>query len=108
MKLKIFAFSLFLVLSKVPLFGADANRLTYLDENDPFYVGVKFPKLTTPQWVGEAGVACAVLLGIDDMGADCQPCERVLRPVLERLKHIAGRGPVRIFCNNVRSHEPHL
>ncbi|MCD6051900.1 MAG: hypothetical protein K0Q55_3309, partial [Verrucomicrobia bacterium] len=30
-----------------------ANRLTYLDENDPFYVHREFPKLITPQWVGE-------------------------------------------------------
>ena len=85
-----------------------ANRLTYLDESDPFYVGMKFPKLTTPQWVGEAGVECVVILGIDDMGADCQPYERVLRPVLERLKQIDGRAPVSIFCNNVKPDEPHL
>jgi len=25
-----------------------ANRLTYLDRTDPFYVGIGFPKLTTP------------------------------------------------------------
>src|SRR2546427_8070258 len=31
----------------------NANRLTYLDETDPFCVGLTFPKLTTPQWVGE-------------------------------------------------------
>src|SRR5437016_2868312 len=36
--------------------GTNANRLTYLDENDPFFVGLKFPKLTAPQWVGEPGV----------------------------------------------------
>ena len=30
-----------------------ANRLNYLDGDDPFYVGLNFPKLTTPQWVGE-------------------------------------------------------
>ena len=30
------------------------NRLTYLDEPcDPYYVGQSFPKLITPQWVGE-------------------------------------------------------
>ena len=29
-----------------------ANRLSYLDEEDPFYVGLNFPKLTTPQWIG--------------------------------------------------------
>src|SRR6266850_4172364 len=108
MNLKIIASSLVVVSGALTLFAADGNRLMYLDESDPFYVGVKFPKLTTPQWVGEAGVECAVILGIDDMGADHQPFERVLRPVLERLKQIDGRGPVSIFCNNVKPEEPHL
>src|SRR5215469_10793855 len=44
----------------------DANRLTYLDEPDPFYVARDFPKLTTPQWIGEPGVEAAVILAIDD------------------------------------------
>ena len=30
----------------------NSNRLTYLDEPDPFSVGRNYPKLTTPQWVG--------------------------------------------------------
>jgi len=34
----------------------DGNRLTYLEESDPYYVNVKFPKLITPQWIGEEGV----------------------------------------------------
>ncbi len=38
---------------------ANGNRLTYLDESDPFYVGLNFPKLITPQWVGEPGVSFA-------------------------------------------------
>jgi hypothetical protein len=45
----------------------NANRLTYLDETDPFCVGRNFPKLTTPQWVGEPGVEAVVILAIDDM-----------------------------------------
>ena len=45
----------------------DGNRLTYLDRTDPYYVGLKFPKLTTPQWVGEPGVEAVVILAIDDM-----------------------------------------
>ncbi|SVB80763.1 uncharacterized protein METZ01_LOCUS233617, partial [marine metagenome] len=44
-----------------------ANRLAYLDGDDPFHVGVAFPKLATPQWVGENGVEAVVTLGIDDM-----------------------------------------
>jgi hypothetical protein len=29
--------------------AADGNRLTYLDESDPYYVSRKFPKRITPQ-----------------------------------------------------------
>ena len=28
--------------------AADGNRLTYLDENDPYYVSRNFPRLVTP------------------------------------------------------------
>lgn len=74
------------------------NRLTYLDENDPFYVHREFPRLTTPQWVGEPGVEAVVILSIDDM-REPQKYETFLRPILERLKQIDGRAPVSIFCN---------
>ena len=73
-----------------------ANRLAYLDGDDPFYVGLTFPKLTTPQWVGEKGVEAVVTLGIDDM-RDPQIYESFCRPTLERLKQIDGRAPVSIF-----------
>ena len=71
-----------------------ANRLTYLDDNDPFYVGLNFSKLTTPQWVGEPGVDAVVILAIDDM-REPQKYETFLRPILERLKQIDGHAPVR-------------
>ncbi len=29
--------------------ASDANRLTYLDSNDPYYPSRTFPKLITPQ-----------------------------------------------------------
>src|SRR6266571_1802351 len=74
------------------------NRLTYLDEDDPFYVHRGFPKLTTPQWVGEPGVEAVVILAIDDL-RETPRYETVLRPILERLKQIDGRAPVSIFCN---------
>jgi putative membrane-bound dehydrogenase-like protein len=85
----------------------NANRLTYLDENDPFFVGPKFPKLTTPQWVGESGVEAVVILAIDDM-RDPQRYETFLRPVLDRLKQIDGRAPVSIFCNQLDAQNPQL
>ena len=85
----------------------DANRLTYLDENDPFYVGRTFPKLITPQWIGEPGVEAVVVLAIDDM---TQPAkwEKFLRPILERLKHIDSRAPVSIMTVKVDPLDPQL
>lgn len=74
------------------------NRLAYLEESDPFYVHLNFPKLVTPQWVGETGVEAVVILSIDDM-KETQKYEAFLRPLLERLKRIDGRAPVSILCN---------
>ena len=81
-------------------FSTNANRLTYLDGNDPFYPGLHFPKLITPQWVGEPGVEAVVILSIDDM-RETERYERFLRPILERLKRIDGRAPVSILVNAI-------
>lgn len=78
--------------------ASSASRLAYLDEADPFYAGLQFPKLTTPQWVGESNVEAVVILAIDDM-RDAARYESFLRPILDRLKKIDGRAPVSIFCN---------
>src|SRR5207248_10838866 len=48
-------------------FAQNGNRLAYLDEVDPYYPHKSFPKLITPQWVGEPGVEAVVILAIDDM-----------------------------------------
>ena len=80
--------------------AADGNRLVYLHENDPFHPGLAFPKLTTPQWVGEAGVEAVVILAIDDLREPAK-YETFLRPLLDRLKRIDGRAPVSIFCNTL-------
>ena len=56
-----------LVMLTAGALAADGNRLTYLDESDPYYVSRDFPKLVTPQWVGEEGVEAVVILAIDDM-----------------------------------------
>src|SRR6266700_3935805 len=80
-----------------PANQVDANRLAYLDEADPFHPGLRFPKLTTPQWVGEAGVEAVIILSIDDLSASAR-YESVLRPILERLKEIDGRAPLSILC----------
>src|SRR5438128_9090676 len=78
----------------------EGNRLTYLDGSDPYYVSRTFPKLITPQWIGEDGVEAVVILAIDDM-RDPAKYEQVLRPILNRLKAIDGRAPVSIMTNNV-------
>ncbi len=74
----------------------DANRLTYLDGSDPYYVHRDFPKLITPQWVGEPGVETVVTLAIDDMMRP-EPYENFLRPAMSRLKSIYGDAPLSIM-----------
>jgi len=71
-----------------------ANAFTYLDESDPFYVSQSFPKLTTPQWVGDPGVDAGwncrtVKLGAVYLGNGYAPLVRgVLKAYLrwERLR----------------------
>lgn len=88
--------------------GEDANRFTYLDEPlDPYYVGRHFPKLTTPQWVGEEGVDAVVVLAIDDM-RDPAKYEAYLRPILDRLKQIDGRAAASIMTCQVDPNHPQL
>src|SRR6516162_5183447 len=87
--------------------AADGNRLTYLDENDPYYVSRTFPRLVTPQWVGEEGVEAVVILAIDDM-RDPAKYEQFLRPIVQRLKRIDGRAPVSIMTNQVKPEDPQL
>src|SRR6478672_2580965 len=88
--------------------AADGNRLGYLDEPlNPYYPHRNFPKLITPQWVGEEGVDCVVTLAIDDM-RDPAKYEAFLRPILDRLKAIDGRAPVSIMTCSVRPDDPRL
>jgi hypothetical protein len=82
-----------------------ANRLTYLSGGDPFHPHLDFPKLTTPQWVGDKGVEAVVTLGIDDMRGP-EKYESFLRPILERLKKIDGRSPVSIMTNSFKPDHP--
>jgi putative membrane-bound dehydrogenase-like protein len=87
--------------------GGEGNRLVYLDENDPFHAGLSFPKLTTPQWVGEAGVEAVVILAVDDM-KETKRYEDFLRPILERLKKVDGRAPVSIMTVSVAPDDSRL
>jgi putative membrane-bound dehydrogenase-like protein len=86
---------------------ADANRLAYLDESDPYYVHRDFARLTTPQWVGEEGVEAVVVLAIDDMRGH-EKWEQFLRPILRRLQKIDGRAPVSIMTCKIEPDDPHL
>src|ERR1700710_2385554 len=88
--------------------GPDGNRLTYLDHSDPYHVGLKFPKLTTPQWVGEEGVEAVVVLAIDDMMEKSEPYEKFLRPILERLKAIDGRAGLSIMTCKANPDDPRV
>ena len=84
------------------------NRLTYLDEAcSAYHPGIDFPKLSTPQWVGEEGVDAVVVLSIDDM-RDPRAYEAFLRPILDRLKRIDGRAPVSIMTCSVSADDPQL
>lgn len=86
----------------------NGNRLAYLDEPaDPYYVHRDFPKLITPQWVGEEGVDAVITLGIDDM-RDAAKYEAYLRPILDRLKKIDGRAPVSIMTCKIDPATPQL
>src|SRR5687768_1228104 len=86
----------------------DGNRLAYLDGPlNPYYPHRNFPKLITPQWVGEEGVDCVVTLAIDDM-RDTAKYEAFLRPILDRLKKIDGRAPVSIMTCQVKPDDPQL
>ena len=81
--------------------AADGNRLAYLDAFcDPYYVGRDTARLVTPQWIGEEGVEAAAILSIDDL-KDPQIHETFLRPIIERLKKIDGRGPVSCMGNKI-------
>ena len=84
------------------------NPYTYLDQYcDSYYPGTDFPKLTTPQWIGQPGVQAVVTLGIDDMRESAK-YETYLRPILDRLKQIDGRSPVSIMACKADPNDPQL
>ncbi len=102
-----FALLFFILVASAGTYAADGNRLAYLDDNSPYYPHLKFPKLITPQWVGEEGVDAVVIFAIDDM-RDVQKYETYLRPILNRLKKIDGRAPVSIMTCQIGPKTEHL
>jgi len=101
------ALILILLAARADVFAADGNRLCYLDGSDPYYVSPTFPRLVTPQWVGEDGVEAVVILAIDDMRGH-EKWEAFLRPILQRLKQIDGRAPVSVMTNQIDPKDAHL
>lgn len=95
------------LLATLAVTPVDGNRLAYLDGQDIYYPHAKFPKLITPQWVGEEGVEAVVIFAIDDM-RDTAKYEAYLRPILQRLKAIDGRAPVSIMTCAVKPDDPQL
>src|SRR5437867_1736930 len=87
--------------------SSPGNRLTYLDDRSPFYVGADFPRLTTPMWFGEDGVDAVIILSIDDM-QDTAKYQTFLEPIVNRLREIEGRSPLSIFTNSVNPSDPQL
>lgn len=91
-----------------PAESSQDNPLAYLDaDSDSYYPHASFPKLTTPQWVGDPDVEAVVTLGIDDM-RDAATYEAYLRPILNRLKAIDGRAPVSIMTCRIDPADPQL
>lgn len=93
--------------SAEPSDSASGNRLVDPNGVNPYCVGRDAPRLTTPQWFGEPGVEAVVILAIDDMRGH-EKWEAFLRPILERLKAIDGRGAVSIMTNQIDPAQPHL
>ncbi len=91
----------------LPARAADGNRLAYLDTGEVYHPSRSFPRLITPQWVGEEGVDAVIVLAIDDMRGHTN-WERYLRPILDRLKKIDGKAPVSIMTCTIPPKEPHL
>ncbi|WP_460182348.1 polysaccharide deacetylase family protein [Thermopirellula anaerolimosa] len=84
------------------------NRFWYLSEPfNPYYPHTNFPRLVTPQWVGEEGVRAVVLLTIDDLRSDRKTLfEEYLRPIFEELKSIEGKAAVTLMANSVAADDP--
>lgn len=90
----------------VQTLAADGNRLTYLDAScDPYYAGLDTARLITPQWIGDKGVEAAAILSNDDL-RDAKHHEQFLRPIVERLKKIDGRGSFSCMGNKIDLNDP--
>ena len=102
------AFSFIAFLGASSLLAADGNRLAYLDNPaDPYHVSRDFPKLITPQWIGEEGVDAVIILSIDDMREPAR-YEKFIRPALDRLKRIDGKAHFSIMTCKIDPADPQI
>ena len=96
------------IIASAPWINAgEITQPSRLDASEIWYPHKNYPKLTTPQWVGDEGVDCVVTLAIDDM-RDPAKYEAYLRPILQRLKQIDGRAAVSIMTCAVKPDDPQL
>jgi len=87
---------------------SDTNQLLYLETTLVYYPNTRFPKLTTPMWIGEPEVETAIILSFDDMRY-VKSYDRSIRPVLVRLKEIeGGRSPLSVMANRAHPKQPIL
>ncbi|WP_165227682.1 PVC-type heme-binding CxxCH protein [Aquisphaera insulae] len=96
-------------LAHSPLLAAPpgSDRLDYLRQVEPYAPGRNFPRLVTPQWIGEPGVEAAIILAVDDM-KDPAAYEAFLRPILDRLRQVEGRSAMSIMTCKVDPRHPQL
>jgi len=87
------------------LYAGDANRLTYLDDNSPYFPSGAFPKLVTPQWVGLPKVEAVVILSVNDLGAP-EKTDAYIAPIVARLKQIEGRAPLSLMICGLDPQSP--
>jgi putative membrane-bound dehydrogenase-like protein len=87
--------------------AADGNRLAHLEEWNPYYPHRDFPRLVTPQWVGEAGVEAVVILAIDDLRQEPGQWEKFLWPIIQHLKQFTGQAPISIMSCRIPPDHPH-
>ncbi len=91
--------SFFLVCSLCwSLIAGEGNRFSYLEGCNTYAPSGEFPKLITPQWIGEKDVEAVVILAIDDL-SDPAKYEAYMRPILNQLKKIDGRAPISVMTN---------
>ena len=94
--------------SKAKPFVSVPDPDAYRDRfTNPYWPSIASPKLTTPQWVGEAGIDAVAVLSIDDM-REIEPYQSFIEPILQRLETIDGRAPLTIFTNRIDPAEPQL